>query len=500
MSKEIFERIESKIVSAEIKDAQDLLLRYIPKNLDVFDATQACNLARRAGLIEYSIRILRPHVRSENPEGPIDPRAQLEYGASLSLVGAVRESQNLLKANLNLPLAKFQLALSYLREWDHHLAVPIFLDLLETWDCDEYRRLVLKLNLISCYVTLNELHLLPPLLESVEAELKSEKFPLLLLHVTEQRLLYHLSLKETSQSRKLLNRLEGTELASHPLHGSSLRKWRTFIAALENPSEAPALFKELRKVSRSELSWSVLRECDFYEALVTGDLRLAEKLWVGTPFPGYRARMTRTFGELKGALGTDYLRVDTDPPLGSESLRIFNLLEARVDDLSEKGIARASLPHFFVLALCRDFYQPILKGRLFEKLYPGEFYDVRLATKRIENIHNRVNHWISESGLSWSIQQVDKGFFLTLGKGDGIRIKSGLANLDFKSWEELELYYLSQWVGSDETFKIQRAENILKSEASVVRRLLARGCEIGSLSKEKKGRGFEYQFVKAKTF
>src|SRR5690606_23640037 len=123
-------------------------------------------------------------------------------------------------------------------------------------------------------------------------------FDLLLGNCFELRAQLKWHAKDLTGARKELARAEALVKGRNFQDRILIEKWRAIVDATE--ASDPSILQRFRARAREAKHWETLRDCDYHQARLTGDINWVRRLWCGTSYFDFRARLLREFPALVG--------------------------------------------------------------------------------------------------------------------------------------------------------------------------------------------------------
>jgi hypothetical protein len=389
-------------------------------------------LARRVGFHRQSIRLLNPIVRPK--KGLLkkaSPLETLEYAAALVRYRAVHEAAMLLESldaaeNPDVLLHKASL---FIYEWNYAGAVPLLEEYVRHPKTGEYQARVGRLNLAESYFFLfRDEDAVKLVNEALESSKNDETHRLLAAKAMEIKVKILMRQKQWGEARAALAEAAGTYGGHHYRYKLYVRMTDAVMALLESPrAEKAAVLAEIRAEAEKLALWEMVRDCDFFRAMAMRDPAVMVKLYFATPFPGYRERMLRLYGEpLKIPHSFDWKLAEGEGSAGEKNGGAHGWLDV-VSGVTDTGasLRRNGLLHRLLQILASDFYRPARPEFLFATLYPGEFFDPVHFQEKIHNLLKRLRLFFKEAGVPLQITEehgeyrivAEKPYVLRLGAG-----------------------------------------------------------------------------------
>lgn len=407
--------IEAKITSGQVTEARHMLqaveVTKVPRN----KVCAVAQLAKRAGLSDLALKLIKPYVRSHNKLIQPTPAECLDYATALVSVGGAEEAVELLSRKEVLahdPKAYLYLAFAWFARWDYRSALEPLQQYLSLTEMGSYQHAIGQVNYSAALINLEEYAEAEKILLKLIPEFQSQNYSILSGNCRELLAQIYFRLNKTGEARRLLEE-------ALPLLGGKMpdtlfvNKWLALIDLKNNPgsSEAQKKFEGLRRQALEIHHWESVRDLDFHSAMISSKLDVLKRVYFGTPLQHYREQLLNKYPKV-GQSGT--LRC-----LGSET-------DGEVIDLEqllkgEKPLFKpGSLNHNMFHLLLADFYRPIRVGTLFEKLYPGEYFDPDHSAQKVKMQISRLRKALKPLGIEIT-EMNGKGYRLTSQKG--VRLK-----------------------------------------------------------------------------
>ncbi len=497
-----FAKIEEQIIAGNFSEAHSQLNKLRPSELPYPDMIKFANLARRAGLFEVSIRSIRSLIRGDDiPKlsAPLQAQVAAEYGASLLQVGAISESWQLLaKSASQNPTARFYQGIWCLRTWDLEQAYTIFSELQE--NSSSYPAMVNQLNLIASAVALEKFAAAQENIELLESHLRTGTYPLLESNLVELKAQFYFGQRKLQAAQQLVDALPLKD-ASHPLYSVYHKKWSLLIKAYSDPGHVLESLKALRDLATARSDWELGREIDFHEAILTGDQQKFENVYLGSSSVNYRQRISKYFPSFTGPVSAAVHVTGMGqglPSIQPSAERFFDLfLATSSKDKENRAFSLGSLLHLYLVQLTGDFYKVHLRGSLFEKLYPGEYYSYEVAKARFENLQYRLNKLSKESDFGFRILEINKGYKIAIDPQWTLKIDTELLVDPPNDQNSFRVRYLQRTLGA-KSFASEDVQKILDCKKTQATEFLATAVELGHISKSRDNRKFVYEFTPSK--
>ncbi len=396
------------------------------KQVPRFARARLANLARRAGKPEFAIRLLNPIVYPLKPgDGQATARERLEYGATLSRIGANSEALEILRAVRpeDEPDVDLYLSIALFSRWEYQAAIPL-LRRFEKSTGDEYQRWVSWVNLSAALLFERQVPEALETLSKVQEETGKKGARLLYCNSLELKAQAHLQRGEFSESRACLN--EGMAKLGSPdlLDAYFFRKWEAVVELKESQGSASAIenLRRIRQEAVERKHWESIRDCDFQLAIVRRDTELLLHLYFGAPNPGYRRHVLDS-SPVPLAIPERYAWNPSGRTGASQTVDVSagtaTTAGARRGSAELYSLHPGGVLHRMLASLSSDFYRPLRVPALFSAVFEGEHYHPEHSVTKTVRAIQRLRDWFGQTGLSLAVT-ADAGFY-----GLGARTPTG---------------------------------------------------------------------------
>jgi hypothetical protein len=397
---------------------QDLKPKHIPRQ-HIFNIGK---ITRRAGNAMLSLKMLAPIFRSFLPlVTPLTDSEKVIYATSLSAVGLHREARSIFSAvdATKFPECHLFNAFTFFGEWKYDEATPLLKKYLESGQISEYMKIVGKINLVAVQIATTIYENLDGLIQEITEFTKRNNFNLLygnILELTAQKFLNEGDFqKAVMASEEACNAL-GTSDGKYLFFA---KKWSYISKLMLNPQDESniAELRAFRKIALQNGHWEILRDCDLFEALATGNTRLLHYVVGGTPYEAFKTRAELVCSSPIAIANSLYRQFP-------ENTRLYTLQElsdvtrARIIDIYDFSneevkdlAANISIWELFNLLNC-DFYKPISITQIFSELFPNEYFNPNNSEKRVANCVYRLRSWLKRNRWPFVITNKKNEFFL----------------------------------------------------------------------------------------
>lgn len=445
------------------------------------EVAELAAFARRVALPDLALKLLYPIVRpASRTIAQPTPKEQAEYAAALVRAGGLEEAIELLKRleREDLPETLLYGAFARIGQWNYSEAIPLLEKYLAKV-ADDYSRDVAETNLAAALVHERQWEKAIPLLERLEKHFSEKALPLLYGNVMKQKAEAFFLQKDWPAAEKAIEKARLALPDPNSRDAFFVRKWEIFMALFRQGASAKNLkrLQGYREEARKKEHWETLRDCDRAQAVVTSNEALFLKLYVGTPYDGFRFWLEKDFG--RSAKLPEYF----DWNFGEES--------TSKKRLSLEGLDYSQAEVRLLRILCGDFYRPFLSATLHTRLFPDEFYSPQSSPGRIRTQASRLRDWLRKGKFPLVVGSHDNSYQLSARGKLTVRIPT---TTRAHSREENELDRLKrQW--PTEEFRVGDAAEFLGLSSRSCQRLLDPALQAGKLVRLGAGRNTRYRFA-----
>ena len=480
------QRGDGKSAASRLKE---IFLRRIPRN----QVAEVASLARRAGLIQISLRILNPIVR---PSGRKRLEAsdveRVQYAAALNAVGAGEEALDILRTidKKRVPDALLFKAFALISQWNYEAAIPVLQQYALMSGPSHYQKLVAKVNLAAALVYERQHQAASDLLKEILEISERDNLHLLrgnALELAAQNAILH---QKWSEAKLFLECSEKLLANTTGLSGLFVvQKWKVFLEILSSPPGTSnlRLLESIRKEGTQREQWEIIRACDNLEAIREKNRELFTHLFFGTPFESFRKRLVTDFGKDVEVPDQYDWRIAGKP----KPTQTFDLVSC------EFGGRRVSLKagqtlHLLLLAFAADFYRPQRLAGLHFRIYPNEYYNSISSHNRVHTVIARLRHWFDTEKIPLAISEISGQYRLEASEPIALRVYRKLETTHTKHslWAAKLKSQLTK-----ETFSIQDVLGKMDLPYRTAIRLLTGACEEGLILRFGTGRATSYRFL-----
>lgn len=430
------EQLETLVRSGELARVARALRDTNTKNIARADLARYAQLANRVGQARFTLRVLHPIVRSDNPAitKPTDAE-KLEYAAALRLNGIFREAITLLGEidRVKTPIVHLRTASCLMSQWKYAEAIPWLRTFIELSDKNDYQHVIARVNLAAAlvceYQDEEAWHFLTDLVRDTRKAGQN------LLCGNSLELMAQLLIRKSRYDKAEQVLDEASALfTGNTRYELYLRKWHA-VARSQKAGKVHADLIICRAEAANQMEWETVRDCDLYIAAIGRDIALLNQVYVGTPFDSYRKRVQNLAGS--DFTPPKYLVWKTHSD--STPKRIFDVIEGRASD-SENGLDRGRLMHKTLIHLASDFYRPITLGSAFAELFPGENYAQEGRAERVHQSIRRLRVWFEEQNIPVDVLHSHGNYRLSFSQEIGILVPTEAPELTVEavSWKKLK--------------------------------------------------------------
>jgi len=479
---------DAAIRRGEANDVRAAILhlerRRVPRSLLV----RAAGICRRVDCLAPALKLLQPVVRAARKHAePATDAEKAEYAASLVRAGAVEEGLGLLRPldARKVPEAYLYQAFGLKSQWDYASSIPLLEKFVEA-SSDDYWRRIGQLNLAAVLVWEFPGERAVPLLETLSESARNAGLKLMWGNTLELLAQNFILSGEWRKAEAHLEKAREVLREVGQREEFIVRKWEA-LAQVRRHGLSVESRKELDQVrheARERQHWETLRQCDLFEAEATSDDRLWQKLYFGTPFPAFRARVRAGWAVKELPLHYDWI-------LGQgEAKQVWDLHSGRVTPRGG-SIKVAGLSHRLLRALASDFYRPQRLATLHFRIYPDEFYNATSSPQRVHYALQDLRKTIKGLRVPLSVHTDEGHFWLEATSPIALRVPEATSKVSAEAPRLGELR--EEW--PSEPFSLAEASAKLGASPRTTLRLLQAGLENAELGRTGKASKTRYHFL-----
>ena len=488
---DLIKDMETFIVEGKHKQCRELFRNIDSKKMPRQLKYRFADLMFRLNNYVDAIKILRDCIFQSNPfEEKATDREKILYASNLASLGATNDALKILRSvnAENEPECLFHIASANMFAWNYEAAVEALVQFNASENLSSYRRLVGRVNLVACLISLQKWEDAQLQVEHCISECHQNKYQLLHGNCFELQAQIHLfngrfadALENLEKSRKLLLDQKGSYLLF-------VEKWSIFSKLKLNGFNSVQLvqseFDTLRLKAIELGHWATLRECDLLQGVLLNDANLIRKIYVGTPSAYYRRRIQYLWGQKVSGTGKYELQLGSRPTSSGAVLH-FDPLQVLANG---KGLFEKPKLLQLFKALTDDFYQPATIGQLFQLTYPDELFNPESSIARVLQLMRNLNSWFAEQKLPLKVQFKKSEFkIISLEMIQIIIHRSLVYNNSSGNLNRLKDQFEFR------EFSAKQAHEFLNISNTTVEKLLKSACEKKLIQKRGSGRGTLYR-------
>ncbi|MCB0367740.1 MAG: hypothetical protein KDD68_20220 [Bdellovibrionales bacterium] len=369
-----------------------------------------------------SVKLLNPLVRSDKVNVKATDREMMEYAIALVFAGSIEEGLALLNEvdEDSIPEVTLHRAIAHFNRWEYDRAIP-YLEKFVQYQSEGYLLGVGRVNLASAYIFTSRFQDAKDVLDRIISRAIQEKNLLLEGYARELYVQVCIFSEEAKTSIR-----DSIDMARRCLSDANLvgrlyvDKWSAVAELKEGNSVGLRRLLEVRDRAIQIRNWETARDCDFQRLSFTKDQNLFDQLFIGTPFPEYRARMQRLFGELNVPVKFAF-EIDSERPGVNVKSRPWVDMLSLESNVKNFKIKAGHLFHRLLLSLTRDFYVPTNVNMVFAALHPKEYFNPVTSPQRVYSLVNRFNMEMDEAKVPMQVE-VRNGCYRVVSVGCSVRL------------------------------------------------------------------------------
>lgn len=375
------------------------------EKIDRSEMVRLANLAWRVDYASFGVRLLNPLVRpSSRRPFQCTPEEKTEYAVCLIKMGAQHEGRELLEtvpAEL-VPRSLLFRAFALIAEWDYQAATPLLRQYTALPSLDDYQRLVGRLNLAEALIY--EEAFAPAARELAlahRAVAGNPQYRLAQGKIAELFAQSAIRQRRWEEAERHLEQASGLLEAGEALSEFFIEKWRAIAAFCRDP-RTPGPLLAVRKEAVARRHWETIRQVDRVRGEFARDRKWLERVYFGTPFDRYRAKLLQECPWLEPL--PDYF------DWGTPGKR----LDLRAQALTEGSLKPGKLHHRLLSTLASDLYRPFRVATLHHALYAGSYFNPQSSPAQVHQAVNRLREWLKGSRLTLNIDESRGSYSLRL--------------------------------------------------------------------------------------
>ena len=492
LSLDVIQDLERLIVDGHLDECRKKLQEFNSRTVEHEYRNKLAEFSIRAGLPLAALRFLHFKINVEMNSTPHEPEDIILYSRALYQLGESKEAlQRLAKIDsLKYSEVLFWMACANMFAWNYVAAEKFLKQYLKTDHPTAYRKQVVQVNLAACLTNQNRFEEALELIKTEKEICKKQNFKLLLGNLYEIESQVYILSGQYEQAETSINVAESLLNGQGAYYELYVKKWKSVLQLLRQKDQPDfSALANLKNEAIRLCHWSTLRECDFFEAILSNNESLLLKLYNGTPSAHYRKRIEhfskRQFDE--NISYTLHLAPEkNEQPVFQKNSASF----APEKEFLRSGKKHENVKLFSLFcALTKDFYQPSTLTTLFNQVYQDEVFNPFSSVSRVMRLLGRLNTWFAANSISLKVRMKKSEFTLVATAPIDIllpKIKNDLLATDNKL---VDLRKLLQ--NKTQTAK-QIATHFGISQSSV-NRLLKQEITNGRITKQGGGRSSVYR-------
>jgi hypothetical protein len=334
--------------------------------------------------------------------------------------------------------------------------------------------LIGKLNLAAALVHERLFDEAAPMLKNLRDETLKSSPGLFYGNTLELSAQLAIEMKEWKQAQSFL------QLAAEQLKNTSdsllfVKKSQAILDYLRGTTHGMRALFDVRREAEDRSHWETVRDLDLYIGRFLGDHQRLRHVYYGTPYPAFRERICREFGE-ELVVGDHFV------------LSFSPTSERKPIDLFAGGPSTCgSVCWRLSAAFLSDFYRPFRTGELFGTVYPGEYFNPDSGPLRVRQAIWMFRRWLSKPCPTLAVDRGPDGYRLA-GRRCSIRVPRKLPSTERF---HLVVERLQAVFGSQE-FSSPEASRVLHLSPRTARRTLAKVRAWGAISSVGAGKATRY--------
>lgn len=407
-----FQVLRESFRNGRYQSVEQMLLLLASGRIPHEHRTESANIARRSGYPLHALKLLRRGCGRGAPGKLIAPE-RAEYAASLAMLGSSTEAHQIFDTvdSSQAPETPLLRAIAFLAVWEHESAIPHLERYLGTSRNAE-NRIAAELRLAACLLRSGfEGHAgLGPRIEAARREAERLGLSPQWLYATHLMGEYRFAAKGDLEGA--LGEFELIRRRFPAQEALMARTWTAVLGARirgDGRARTTAL-ESLRKETIRAGDWITARLHDLCVAAVLKSSLHLERVFFGSPFPGFRR-----FALLRcGAVGMSDRFPDWHElklGVGRGSCPVLDVARG-AHSLGQGLLREESVPRRLLGALASDFYRPIHEAELHERLYPGDRYDPGKSGLRVRVAVLRLREWLGRERLPLVLEALGKSYRL----------------------------------------------------------------------------------------
>lgn len=489
--------IDEHIRKAEFTEARKKIRTLKTSRFSAAEITQYSKLAVRLSEADLAYAVLKDYFVDVNTQSRHKPAFDdyVSFGLCIKMFGASEYALTIFdKVQDNKPKEYYiYKAITLFSLWRYTEAVPLLEEYVQLKSLSRYEKLIGQVNLSSALLFVESYDRAEKLLNEIIESCENENYFLLRGNAHEIKAQLFIQKKDYKSAEKELEKAAQFIKDEKSLYYLLVEKLRAVCRFAQNPEDAQALrrLNEIRSRASENNHWETVRDCDYYFAVLKKDLYLLHRLYAGSPYESFRAKLLKGFGN-QVAMPDHYEWLGTFPAHLNKENRTVPVLDLRNNEVKIGGsiIKKKSLNFKILQALSHDFYKPIKPFQLYLEIFPDEKLDAFAARNKIFTCVSRLKKILTDAGHPLDIKTDDDGYRFDFTAPLKIIIevsamKSRSAGVQLAKFREFI---------SDKEFSVRDFQEHLKYSLRTAQRLINQMCSVDELQKLGKGKSVRYKF------
>lgn len=490
-----FDDWEQSIRSGRGAQVREAISKAQNDKLSRYEKLKIANFARRVGLSELSLKLLRQLVRpAEGIKSQATEGEKAEYACALIREGLVGEGIKILQEvkYQDYPEALLYHSFGLFTRWDYETALPILRNYVNLTKND-YQKIIGNVNLIAALIFTDQIDEALKNLSWMLEQTKTDEFKLTHAFCLELKGQCLLELKEFKQAREFFEKAGNYTKHSGTNTPFLVRKWLSIADVQEDQHHKRKVslesIEKIKTEAQNIKDWETLRTCDLHLSIANNDEELAKFVYFGTPHRKLREK-TRKMVSGFTQLPTQYSRIYGSDHTQSPRLRTFDMVEARELD-SDIKLKTGQTMHRLFKVLSADFYKPVRATEIFSLVFVNEYFDPSVSINRVHQAIKRLRDWIDESTIPLYISENNNSYRIESEETYALRWTDKAHLLESDS--QVNMLYVQL---KDQVFTVAKAAELLEMSERSMSRLIKKAVDENKLVRIGAGAQTRYQFSK----
>lgn len=420
--KKVFDELELHLKSGQSKQVRDELRKYPSESIPHEWVGRFASLARRSGIPGIAVKNL--HALLRLPTGKLAggfEKEKAEYAASLIEIGVMSEAEDIIdQLNAEEELELFLWKVRVLFSQRNYRPVLSPLEKLVRQHRHDKNGAIYQAKMDLAFALIQERvfdqadALADDLIEEfIQPEHAVWRGRALLIAAQSA---LHRNLLGTAQRH--IYSAQAVLKGKGPYHEFYARQWLVIHNLLESGAAEPERteLKKVRVMAKELGIWEAVRDCDHFEAKITGNIEQHMHVYFGSPFPYYQKRLISELG--KEVKIPEYYYFNFDSTHKAEEM--LDVTTGQVTrDIGDANVQ--SLPISFaghapaqklLQTLASDFYAPFSYGALWDSLFPHAAFHPKDSLLRVKGMVAELENWFMEHQVRIEIKSERNAFSL----------------------------------------------------------------------------------------